>query len=231
MLFCAQKKNILLTLVVRDNHLFCIFSQKYYNKSYNVLYCSNFLSQNYELHDGIMYNYTSIRTFLDVCIRDQKIYPEYLNIIIDNKQATQEFVVASQPINSVSSGGVSLQLASHIHYIGPCNEIDHLLCKCSVSDYGLLQYQFLVMPFNIQLLNISCSMLSLLYAYRGYKKDVFRSSELVQDIIKHDSDIINFFTDDMLYRLMPSISASDVYYKKSLLLAYGHMIYQELLYG
>lgn len=233
-MFYVKQNNIVLTLVIGNDNLFFVFGQKEYQKPYMPIYYETFVSSTYQLYDGIIYNHSCIRNMISCAIKTHKIYPAFIMIIVDNKQLSQNFVIASQPIKYVSDVIERFNYtvcSEHMHYIGPCHETDHLLCKCAITDYALLQYQLLLLPFRIPILNITCSIHALLYAYRGYKGKAFRLSELVNDIIKNDNNIINFFTQDMFYRLLPNLFISDIGTKKAFLLTYGHMVYQELLYG
>ncbi|RTL06843.1 hypothetical protein EKK58_03975 [Candidatus Dependentiae bacterium] len=229
-----KQNNIVLAIVVYDNSLCFIFGKKKYKKPYQIINYTTFCSAAYQVHDGILFNYSLIKNELLTYIKTHKLYPSFITIIVDNKQLSQNFIVASQPIRYMSDRiddfNYKIQ-PIHTHYIGPCDEIDHLLCRCTMTNYALLQYQLLIMPLHIPILNIGCPMHSLLYAYQGYKGTTFRLSELVQDIIKHDTNMDTFFTNDMLHRLIPNVFFQNSIDKKALLLSYGSIMYQESLYG
>lgn len=229
-----KQNKMVLTIVINDNSLCFIFAQKEYKKPYKPIYYKTFFSTAYQIDGGLFYNYSVIKHELFLCITTHNLRPGFIIIVADNKQLSQNFVVASQPIPYASKGTEYFNYAvqaEHTHYIGPCDEIDHLLCKCAITDYALLQYQLLIIPFRMPLLSITCPIHALLYAYQGYKGAAFRLSEFVQESIKYNNNMVAFFTEDMLHRLIPNVLFENSDTKKALLFSYGSMIYQELLYG
>ncbi|HTM06297.1 MAG TPA: hypothetical protein VL201_03570 [Patescibacteria group bacterium] len=225
-----QKDDIVLILIISQETLFLVLAHELYKKQCSILSYTSFKSSSYELKDGIIYNYRAISCAISFFLKKQNVKPSFLTVILDNSQVIGHFFVAVQPTSEKSKEKIGYRQTSHTHYIGPCQDTDHLLYSCRVSDSVLLQYQLLVSLLNIPLLNIACSMHALLYAYRGCKKSAFRSSELVKDILYYDKNFIDFFTSNMVYRLVYNLPTFDHAYKKYFLMTYGHLFYQEMCY-
>jgi hypothetical protein len=227
-----QKDPILLSIVVYDNVLLLILAQKVHTRQYVILSHTLFKSNVYELKDGIIYNFTTITRFIVAFLKKQNIRPSFLVIILDNQQVVTHFFTSVQPF---SDGLLATKLthkqANHMHYIGPFQDTDHLLHNCTVLQNALLQYELLASLLNIPLLCITCWMHPLLYAYRGCKKTAFRSSELTKDMMQNNISFVNFFTQDMMNRLLYQVPIVDFMHKKAFLMTYGHLFYQETLHG
>lgn len=225
------KDPVVLNVIVYDDALVLVLAQKINTHQYAVLNYASFKSDLYALHNGIIFNLTAIKQTIASFLQKQNIHPSFLVIIIDNKQVVTHVSPAVQPcVQMPQDQTIRHKQAEHTHYIGPLEDTDHLLYSCHVSQYALLQYEILGSFFDIPLLYIACAMHSLVYAYRGCKKTAFRSSELVKDITRY-ADIVDFFTQDIINRLLYQVPVVDSMHKKAFLMTYGHLFYQEMLHG
>lgn len=222
------KNPVVLTVIIGNDTLFLVVSEKSYKHCYTILEYHRFTGTAYELIDGIIYNYSALKSEILSRVPPFLLHSSFLTIIIDNNQLINTVSISSQIVTQASAEAVTDNQIMHTHYIGPCKDTDHLLYTCAISQRALLHYRLFASLFAMPLLAITCSMHPLIHAYRDYKKTVFRLSELAQEVMRYENSFVDFFTQESMQQLMPALPTLDSVYKKPFLMAYGNFVYQEL---